>query len=79
MEGQYKVIEIEKYGGKLSVASRNFRKLEKGEILLKIHCTTIHPADLMFLAGMYGEEKPDIFPLTPGFEASCEIILTLCQ
>jgi NADPH2:quinone reductase len=74
MEGDYKVIEMDKYGGKLTVGTRKFRTLSKGEILLKIHCTTIHPADLMFLHGMYGEERPDIFPLIPGFEGSGEIV-----
>lgn len=74
MEGQFKVIEMEKYGGRLSVGSRKFRKLGKGEILVKIHCTTIHPADLMFLIGEYGDEKPHVFPIIPGFEGSGEIV-----
>lgn len=70
----YKVIEIEKYGGKLLVGSRPFRQLKKGEILVKIEMTTIHPADLMFLMGEYGDQKPYVFPLIPGFEASGEIV-----
>jgi NADPH2:quinone reductase len=76
MEGQkdYKCIELEKYGGRLSVGSRQFRPLKKGEILVKIMMTTIHPADLMFLLGEYGDEKPKVFPLIPGFEGSGEIV-----
>lgn len=71
---EYRVIELDKYGGKLSIASRKFRNLKKNEILVKIMLTTIHPADLMFLMGEYGDEKPSVFPLIPGFEASGEIV-----
>ncbi len=74
MEGEYKVLELNKYGGQLTVGTRKFRPLKKGEILIKIHCTTIHPSDLMFLQGMYGQERPDIFPIIPGFEGSGEIV-----
>jgi NADPH:quinone reductase len=71
---EYKVIELDKYGGKLSINSRKFRNLKKNEILVKIMLTTIHPADLMFLMGEYGDEKPNVFPLVPGFEGSGEIV-----
>jgi NADPH:quinone reductase-like Zn-dependent oxidoreductase len=71
---EYKVIEMDKYGGKLTLGSRKFRKLNKQEILVKIMFTTIHPADLMFLMGEYGDEKPRVFPIIPGFEGSGEII-----
>jgi hypothetical protein len=74
MEGTYKVVEMEKYGTKLSMSVRNFRKIDKNELLIKIHCSTIHPADLMFLVGMYGDDKPNIFPMIPGFEGSGEIV-----
>jgi NADPH2:quinone reductase len=74
MEGYYKIIELDHYGGKLKLKERSFRNIQRFEILIKIMCTTIHPADLMFIKGQYGDLKPDIFPVTPGFEGSGEII-----
>ena len=71
---EFKVIELEKYGGRLAVGTRPFRPLRKGEVLVKIMMSTIHPADIMFLMGEYGDEKPKVFPLIPGFEGSGEIV-----
>jgi NADPH2:quinone reductase len=70
MEGEYKVLELKKYGGNPEVSKRPFRNLEKGEILVKIMCATIHPADLAFLRGQYGHMQPDKMPIVPGFEGS---------
>jgi NADPH:quinone reductase-like Zn-dependent oxidoreductase len=75
MEGTYKVVEIDQYGGPLQIRQRQFRKLNEGEILVKVMCSTIHPADLMFLLGEYGgDAKPRIFPIVPGFEGSGVIV-----
>jgi NADPH2:quinone reductase len=74
MEGLYKAIELNKYNGELSVKERQFRPLLPDEILIKVMCTTIHPSDMMFLLGQYGDIKPHIFPLIPGFEGSGEIV-----
>ena len=71
---EYKVIELDKYGGKLSPSTRKHKILAKEEILIKIYGSTIHPADLMFLMGEYGDEKPSVFPLIPGFEGCGEIV-----
>ena len=70
---EFKVIELDRYGGKLSPSTRKLRPLQKGEVLIKVYGSTIHPADLMFLMGEYGDEKPNVFPLIPGFEGCGEI------
>jgi NADPH2:quinone reductase len=70
MEDSYKVLELEKFGGQLKVATRNFRELEKDEILVKMMCSTIHPADLSFLNGTYGTSKSEHLPVVPGMEGS---------
>ena len=72
-ETEFKVIELDRYGGKLSPSTRNLRPLKKGEVLIKVYGSTIHPADLMFLMGEYGDDKPNVFPLIPGFEGCGEI------
>ena len=74
MNTTYKSIEIDNYKGKLNIRDRTLQTLNKGEILIKVMCTTIHPADLMFILGEYGDEKPYIFPITPGFEGSGLIV-----
>lgn len=74
MEGYYKALEITKWNEKPTIHSRSFRNLEKHEILVRVMCTTICPADLMFLQGEYGDLKPDVFPVIPGMEGSGEIV-----
>jgi NADPH2:quinone reductase len=74
MEGYYKFVELDNFGGKLKVKERSLRNIYQHEILVKIMCFTIHPADLMFIKGNYGDIQPDIFPVTPGFEGSGVII-----
>ncbi len=73
MEGTYKVIELEKYGGRLNIKPREFRELKGNEVLVKIMAATIHPADIAFLSGQYGNVKPET-PLIPGFEGSGLIV-----
>ena len=73
MEGTYKVIELEKYGGRLNIIPREFRELKANEVLVKIMAATIHPADIAFLSGQYGNVKPET-PLIPGFEGSGLIV-----
>lgn len=74
MNGSYSVIEIDNYGGAFKQGSRNFRNCNHGELLIKVHCTTIHPADLFFLHGAYGRHQPNVFPVIPGIEGSGEIV-----
>jgi NADPH2:quinone reductase len=72
---QYKVLEIQKYGGEIKLNQRTLKeKLEPNECLIRIHVTTIHPADMFFLAGAYGPIQPKVFPVVPGFEGSGEIV-----
>ena len=70
----YKVIELPKFGGKLTPSTRQLRDLLPGEILIKVHACTIHPADIFFINGTYGAVKPEVFPLVPGFEGAGEIV-----
>ena len=70
----YKVVELHKYGGQLSHSKRTLRPLLKGEVLIKVHATTINPADLFFINGAYGNKMPDVFPMVPGMEGAGEIV-----
>jgi NADPH2:quinone reductase len=74
MEGYYKVAQLDKFGGKIHIKEKSFRELKRFEILIRVVCSTVHPADLMFINGVYGDMQPDIFPVIPGFEGSGEII-----
>jgi len=70
----YNSIELETYGGALALKEKTFRNLEDDEILVKVICATIHPADLLNLKGLYGTPKNSDLPFTPGFEGSGIII-----
>jgi len=63
-----------KYGEKLKPATRIYKTPSKGEVAIKVICSTIHPADLFFGMGLYGNKQPDVFPIVPGFEGSGEIV-----
>lgn len=69
----YKVLELAKYKGNLKVSERKLREVGKDEVLIKVMCSTIHPADISFLSGTYGSDRPDV-PLIPGFEGSGLVI-----
>jgi NADPH2:quinone reductase len=74
LEGNYYTLEIDKWNSSPSLKERSFRNLDPNEVLVMVMCTTIHPADLMFLKGEYGIQKPHYFPIVPGFEGSGEIV-----
>lgn len=74
MKGFYSAIEIDAFGKTLMLRERSFRNLEKHEVLIKVFCSPVNPADLMFIKGEYGNRKPEIFPIVPGLEGSGEII-----
>jgi len=72
---EYNVLQLEKYGGEIALKKRVLKeKLDDNECLIRVHVTTIHPADMFFLVGAYGTLQPKVFPLVPGFEGSGEII-----
>jgi NADPH2:quinone reductase len=75
-EGEYKVIELEKFNGQLRMSTRKLRKLEKGEILVKVMRSTIHPADSHFLKGIFGfeEDNPKVLPTVPGLEGCGDVV-----
>ncbi len=74
MEGYYRYIELDKWGGKFQIKERSLKNIQRHELLIRVHYASIHPHDLEFIKGNYGEDKPDIFPITPGFEGCGEII-----
>lgn len=74
MKEEYKVTCLDKYGGRIHSSIKNFRSLQHREILVEVHCTTIHAFDLMFIRGEYGEVEPKSFPIVPGFEGSGRVI-----
>jgi NADPH2:quinone reductase len=73
LEENYKVVELVSYGGEMKMTERKFRELDPEEVLVKVMCSTIHPADISFLRGTYGNQKP-LTPLIPGFEGSGLIV-----
>ena len=70
----YSAIELETYGGQLAVKQKTIRNLEDDELLVKVICATIHPADLLNVKGLYGTPKKSDLPIIPGFEGSGIII-----
>jgi NADPH:quinone reductase-like Zn-dependent oxidoreductase len=70
----YNAIELEIYGGPLKIKEKTFRDLEEEELLVKVMCATIHPADLFMIKGAYGTCTPEFLPMVPGFEGSGIIV-----
>jgi len=69
-----KALILPKYASDLKIASVVCPAPQNNEIQIKIMCTTIHPSDMQFLKGFYGYPRPELLPVTPGFEGSGEII-----
>ncbi len=68
-----KSLAINSYGGPLKVLNVPLRKLQPHETLVKVEMSPLHPADIGFMAGIYGRDKPQTFPLACGFECSGRI------
>ena len=58
--------------GKLRVARVPTPRPARGQVLVRIHATPCNPADLYYLEGRYGIDRP--FPSTPGFEGAGEVV-----
>ena len=71
---KYRALTLLKFGSDIILGERELKPLKKNQVLVKVMCTTIHPADMAFLNGTYGHIKPDVFPIVPGLEGSGEII-----
>ena len=71
---EHKAAQIHEYGGKIEIGTRTLNKPEKGQLLIKVMRVATNPADLFFLKGVYGESKPDVFPIIPGMEGTGEIV-----
>ena len=74
LEGYYKVVELESFGGRLKIKERSLRNVAENEVLVKIKYTTINSADFLFLKGDYSNINATIFPVVPGFEGCGEIV-----
>ena len=57
---------------KLRVATVPVPKPKRGQVLVKMHVTTCNPADLLYLEGRYGIDRP--LPAIPGFEGSGVVV-----
>ena len=66
---KYKAIQMEKFKGKLEVKELELRELKANEVLVKVMCSSILPADLALLQGTYGLDLPTL-PIIPGMEGS---------
>ena len=73
MEGKYKAWQVDKFKGDPAFRDVDHRSLQDHELLVKIKCATIHPADLALVNGQYGI-CPTKFPFIPGMEGSGEIV-----
>jgi NADPH:quinone reductase len=70
----YKALELNKYGGSLTLKEKEFRDLDEEEVLVKVICATIHPADILNTKGLYGTPTQESLPMIPGFEGSGIIV-----
>jgi NADPH:quinone reductase-like Zn-dependent oxidoreductase len=57
---------------KLRVARVPVPRPERGRVLVRMHATPCNPADLYYLEGRYGIDRP--LPATPGFEGSGVVV-----
>ena len=71
--GNYKALSLNKISETPSLVEKQFRDLQKGEVLIKVMCSTIRPADEGLLKGSYGKNFPTL-PLVPGMEGSGLIV-----
>lgn len=67
---EYKVLELKEWGAKVTVGTRLLRDLQPGEALVQVMCAGIIHADLSFVTGSYGRQKPTVFPIIPGMQGS---------
>ena len=58
--------------GRLRVAQIPIPKPGRGQVLVRIEAAPCNPADLMYLEGRYGIDRP--FPSTPGFEGAGTVV-----
>lgn len=71
---EFNAIFLDQFGGDPRYGKSQLRDLESDEILIKVKTSTIHPADLAFTRGQYGQIIPDKLPLIPGGEGSGIIV-----
>ncbi len=69
MNETYKAATLMKFKGDLKVVEHKHRDLKDDEVLVKIMSTSILPADLALLEGLYGSKLPSL-PAVFGMEGS---------
>src|SRR5258706_7371051 len=57
---------------KLRVARVQVPRPERGQVLVKMHATPCNRADIYYLEGRYGIDRP--LPATPGFEGAGQVV-----
>jgi NADPH:quinone reductase len=70
-----RAVQIRDYDGKpesMVVVEAPVPKPGAGEVLVKVHASSMNPSDLMFIQGLYGFKKP--LPTIPGFEGSGTVV-----
>ena len=58
--------------GKLRVARLPVPRPARGQVLVRMHAAPCNPADLLYLEGRYGIDRP--LPATPGFEGAGVVV-----
>src|SRR5438105_12722838 len=56
----------------LRVARRSVHRPGPGQVLVRIHAAPCNPADVLYLEGRYGIDRP--LPATPGFEGAGVVV-----
>ena len=72
MEKKYMGYQLGKFKGDPIFTQIVSKPLAKNELLVKIMCATMHPADFALGQGTYGL-RPSKFPIVPGLEGSGQI------
>lgn len=68
----YRAVQLDAFGGSLTVVEKSMPKLNKGQVLVKMAMSPINPSDLSMLEGNYGLPKET--PLVPGLEGSGTVV-----
>lgn len=67
-----RALELQAYEGSLRLVEKPVPRPGPGEVLIRMAAAPLHPADLLFLRGLYGVKKP--VPVVPGTEGSGTVV-----
>ncbi|MFD1047956.1 alcohol dehydrogenase catalytic domain-containing protein, partial [Kibdelosporangium lantanae] len=71
------VIEVTQYGGPevLHLAQRTAPQPEVGKVRVRVHATTVNPADLAIRSGVFAAVMPNLrFPFTLGWDMAGTVL-----